>query len=1213
MPGLSQLQKFNSDLLNLGDEVKIRSMRSEKPVTVPIPKDIPDEDDSEDFKYGMPSLSEEEQQQADAAAAEMERAASDFSDIFGEEKSEEESGEPGANVPETAVPDMSELISPADLSFDDLDLSEFETPKKKKEPEKPKEIPIEDLDLEALLAPKPKAPEPEEEKPSSQVQPSQTEETDLFNEFMSPSEDNAEDEDLGLPKEFLKAQNKGSTDQSAEDLPFLESEEPEKTEEPEPPAESGFDFTSADEDFEEENSSVIDMNDGIPDEFNEKPDEKPVVKPEIVQEQPQTQPLEEDFTLPDFDEDFNFQDETEPPEQSEQTEQPDLNAPDEENFDLPDFDVSDFSKDEVTSESEQEHQDFDTASEENFDLPDFDENFPSSDETEQTEQSEQNDFPAEEKSEEMDFSVPDFGFSDFAGTDSQGSESLGLPDFDETGSTETVQDNTPPEVGHDIGQELGEDFGNLKISDYEGKIPEKKQEPSPHASVPEDEPVETFDTSAMEGLDFSNSQSDFELGKVDAVESDDDFFTIPGFSDTVTADITKKKAPVAIEEDESGKPKNTFTDAEYQRFKKNLAQYPLNIRIALEDLVVKNEFTDDAVFGILEKVLRKVPARQIATELEKMMDISLEVPRDFERRTAEEYEAYKKSLEYQLKNKIIPGAVLSAAAAIMIFCIFTITNTFIYRPLKAASLYKTGYALLEENQYPQSEDMFNMALSYRSVKKWFFRYAQGYRDHKQYDRARMMYKAVLQRYNHDKKAGLEWADMEHSDLYNYEEAERIVKREVLDYSINDYDGILKLGDIYLDWATEKDDSKYKNALEQYNLLETNYGASNLSQSRKMRYFIRTDNLREVLKYKEEFYPQKKALGAEDLTELSGYLLDKRYGKLRPAEESLRFYIEDVRDLLERALKADDTNPVALYNLGRYFEETGSDSLAVNLLERSIAAFENQNKRNRRETYKYINAYRLLGEEYRDSRNFIDAEETYAKGIDIFERERSSSGFESDENIGHLYSDLGDIDYFISLNNDDALVHYINAVENKYDTPSVRYKIGYINYNNKNYSAALGSFIESASHNPNDIHVLLSLGNTLTENGDINSAIGYYEDLMNKLNVERERQGVLLPQVRDDQFDLVDTYMKTSNNLGVALSRQAEKTGNSGLNASAIVNFQESIRAWDSLTRNQTTMIRLEGSNLAEQNVKYLTQPFSEYEPEIYTDIPRTLYGETIIK
>ena len=87
------------------------------------------------------------------------------------------------------------------------------------------------------------------------------------------------------------------------------------------------------------------------------------------------------------------------------------------------------------------------------------------------------------------------------------------------------------------------------------------------------------------------------------------------------------------------------------------------------------------------------------------------------------------------------------------------------------------------------------------------------------------------------------------------------------------------------------------------------------------------------------------------------------------------------------------------------------------------------------------------------------------------------------------------------------------------------------------------------------------------------------------------------------------YLKASNNLGVTLYRLARRTGDSSLNAQAMVNFQESMRAWDALTRNQTTMVRLGGSNLAEQNMKFVSHPLPEYEPAIYTALPRTLSGE----
>ncbi|MBQ2207931.1 MAG: hypothetical protein II413_12100, partial [Treponema sp.] len=82
-----------------------------------------------------------------------------------------------------------------------------------------------------------------------------------------------------------------------------------------------------------------------------------------------------------------------------------------------------------------------------------------------------------------------------------------------------------------------------------------------------------------------------------------------------------------------------------------------------------------------------------------------------------------------------------------------------------------------------------------------------------------------------------------------------------------------------------------------------------------------------------------------------------------------------------------------------------------------------------------------------------------------------------------------------------------------------------------------------------------------------------------------------------------------NNLGATLSRIANMSGNSEMNGQAIVALQDSLRAWDALSRNQETMVRLDSSNLAEQNIKYITRPDSEYSPEIYTKIPMLMDGE----
>lgn len=736
---------------------------------------------------------------------------------------------------------------------------------------------------------------------------------------------------------------------------------------------------------------------------------------------------------------------------------------------------------------------------------------------------------------------------------------------------------------------------------------------------------EIFDTTGMDGVDFGSQDSDsggnenspdggLDLGGGADFPMEGSDFEIPGFSDVAHAEPFKKtqepklQAPDfsgALEGD--GTPPNTLTDKQYRQFLKNLSRYPLNVRLAFEDLIVKNEFTDDAEFEIIEKILNNAPARQVAAALEKMLDVSIPVPRDFEHRTAEEYEAYKKSIQYQLRNKIIPGIFVGLATLLVLIGLFNFCRHCIYIPAKASGLYRQGYALLQQEAYPQSEMKFNAAVKYRPNKKWFFRYAEGYRDHRQYQRSADIYEKILRYFNHDKKAGLEYAAMELDDLANYERAEEIVRRELLDYHINDPDGLLMLGDVYLEWATEKDPSKFEDAREQYATLIHLYKPNDLYLSRMMRYFIRTDNLREVLQIKNTFDTRRKnPLGAADLTELSGYLLDKLYGKLPPAEEYLKSGIEGVRGLLIKAVSADPENPVALYNLSRYYIKTGENQFIEPTLRSAVSKFNSVRSIKPRDLYKYIDSYRLLGEHFVSRADYIQAQEQFTEGIALYTAERDNAGFAGTPQIGQLYEDLADIYYFVSGDYDGALADYAHSVELGNDTPQIRYRMGYVQYRNRKYADALSSFMKAGNGSSKDKNLLFAMGNTLSLRGDDYAAAGYYEALVSRLDGAVAERGILFPQKNASEYDIVNTYLAAANNYGVTLHRLAARTGSSSLNAQAIVQLQQSVRAWDSLTRNQDTLVRLEGSNLAEENIKYLTHPVPEFEPAIYVDIPKTL-------
>ncbi len=1196
MPGLNQLKKFSEDIREIGDEVKLRSQRGEKIAEIPLPQNISEEDDSDDFIIGLPDSNSDSQggrqgnELDDLANADPDVDFSALDSILG----------PQVTADEDALADFENdtLDSPEELSATD-------------DTNKTEKTPLEDMDLDSLLAPSGDSSESGETVPS-----------DGFEDL---GEINLNED---IPSSVLD--DDGVAQMNLE--PATATEEPLAEDLDEVPARENAEENAQSADINEALSGLGDLTDfASTGSFDNN----------------ETASDLGDLGSFDIDSLISGNDSASPddPASSENAASDD-SLPTVDASDIPDipagtddFDLASFASETGSAEDKpveeipaeeipaEEIPADDSPLEDSLAEPEIPADSPAAEELSASDSI----HDASSSSDTGDLSdlgnLDSFDMDSSSGADSLGDlgsfsiDSLIDGDGDAPSAEESVPDaaSMPDADGMKAATEAPDNpFGET------GEFPDATMDVPSDSS--EEATLEAFDTTGMEDVDFGPSKPDsadeFPSTDEGLSKDDDDFlldssFEIPGFSDTVTADMGKKKSGLDIVDFSKGKearPKNSLTEEEYVQFKKNLANYPLNLRIALEDFIARDEFTDDAIFEIIEKVLKKTSARQLATQLEKILDISISIPRDFERRSFAEYEAYKQSFQYQLKNRIIPAAIVGLILCFVCFGLFKAGQHFIYKPVMASINYKQGYTLLEANEFPQSEEKFWTAVSYKPVKNWFFKYALGYREKKQFERAAQMYRNILSYFSHDKIAGLDYAEMELYDRANYERAEEIVRREVLDYHINDADGILLLGDVFLEWA-EVDPSKYEKAKEQYLDLIQRYGGNPVYLSRMLRYNIRTDKLREVLTYKNMFYFSKqdkqnlKNLGPSDWTELSGYLLEKLYGTLSKNDEYLRSSIEDVLAMLNLAIKADPANPVGHYNLARYFIQNGNTEQAKVELERSLDLFDDVLVRTKKNVYREINATRILGELYAGGREYLRAQTLYTRGIDLYNEEHEAADLEGDANTGKLFADMGDLDYFISGELDDALYNYEKAIEIKNDTPSINYRVGSIYYGKKDYDKALVSFIKVSEKEPRDPNVLLSLGNVLSLRGDNFAAESYYSDLLKELDKTYARQKILLPQSDEDDYTTVDLYLKANNNLGVTLHRLAQQTGNSNMNAEAMVRLSDSIRAYDALTRNQQTMIRMEGSNLAAQNSKYITHPYPEFEPAIYTDIPRLLSGE----
>ena len=656
----------------------------------------------------------------------------------------------------------------------------------------------------------------------------------------------------------------------------------------------------------------------------------------------------------------------------------------------------------------------------------------------------------------------------------------------------------------------------------------------------------------------------------------------------------------------------SLSDEEYFQFLTQIESFPFNVQLAIQDYIANADDRPENKMDFIRFILAKNSLKKIAHKLEKILKKSIPIPRGFQRKSVEEYEREKRTFKYRFMHKILPVAVMSAIALILIFCISVLSWQFIYKPITSESLYKSGYAYLENGQYETAIEKFNKAGEYKRKKRWYFSYARAFRKKKQFTAAEKMYIRLIYDFNYDKQGGLEYADMLSTDLRNYEKAETVLRRRVLDQHVNDKDGLLALGDVYMNWADE-DPEKYDTAVKIYSRLIELYGENDTFLLRMMRYFIRTDNLAEVLNLKEHFASRITKIGAQNLTELGGYLLEKRYNPKPLDSERLRMQIDDVRLLLEKAVQADKSVPESYYHLGRFFIYNYKQDGAIENLTEAIKRFETESSMSARRTMYYVDAIRLLGEQLVTQKKYLDAQRLYADALNIYREYTAFKPLPPNQNIGKLYADYGDIDYFISHNFESALDSYQHAVKELYNTPSVNYRIGYIQYQQEDYQHAIEAMSLAYAEKAKDKNLLYGFGNAFFKRGDYFAAVAAYEQLLTLLNGKRARKEHVLTNTRPDDVAFIERYMHTANNLGATLNRLAERTGDSQTNGRALALYAEATRAWDALTRNPQTMIRAKSVGLAYLNTQNMLNAKSTYESEIYTDIPMILENERALE
>jgi tetratricopeptide (TPR) repeat protein len=792
---------------------------------------------------------------------------------------------------------------------------------------------------------------------------------------------------------------------------------------------------------------------------------------------------------------------------------------------------------------------------------------------------------------------------------------LDLPDFGESESEEEPEVEYPP-----FDVETTDTESDEEAFDFGGELPAGDE------AILEEVPGDAFDRFSPESGSLGE---EFDVGGGEEFGADEfgslDDFPIPGL-DIGIDDKAPGKGKKAGKKGKSSKGRESdvdeisLTPEELDLLQETLSSYPLNLRMACEELIAEQAVAPEQMSRLIMLLVDGAPAEETAALAGKILDKTIPIPKGYERRTGEDMEAEQSSFPYIFVHTFLPMLARFMAVAIVVFCAGYLSWQYIYNPIKAEKIYKLGIERIEAGEYTRANERFSEAYRIHPKKPWFYTYARAFRDSRQYTLAEEKYKELMyftasknKRGIPEKAAVLEYADMETNYVGDYQTADNLIWRNILDYFPNDKEGLLALGDNNLIWG-EYEKERLENAREAYAKLIELYGRTDPLLERMLKYFIRTDDLGQVLSLQSYFMAsEKKVISAATLAEMGGYFLDKRLEKVRGVPNEFLEYIGGIREILLRAIKQDPMLPESYYHLARYynyFENTTDERLTLDV---AVRVFEASKEESPKRIGYHINALRRYAEILIDGKEFFPAEENLVKGVNVYQNALSRRLLKPSPEYGRLYADLGDLEFFVKDGDMQAALDYYNSGEqNGWAPPEIQYRMGVAHYQMRQWGPALERFFEAFRELPFNRRILYALGNVSYMRGNYFAAQGYYDRLLEILDDDRSRFPVIAPTDDEDQLDVVERLMVAQNNLGVVLEALTERTGNTSYRSRAQGLYSDSERAWDVLTRNPVSMIRMRpspdimapGVNPAYLNIQNTLYPIPGYEHQFFLRVDR---------
>jgi hypothetical protein len=681
---------------------------------------------------------------------------------------------------------------------------------------------------------------------------------------------------------------------------------------------------------------------------------------------------------------------------------------------------------------------------------------------------------------------------------------------------------------------------------------------------------------------------------------------------------------------------------QFARLKKALESLPRNLKVAVQDLIGEGKAAGADLSKLISLLLGNASAQEIATLAGRISGKRIRIPAGYEKKTGVAFEAEQRTFAYAFRENILPLVRVVVLTVLVGGLLGFFGYGYVYKPLYAFTNYRAGYVQITNDRFTLANERFAHAAAVWPMKSWFYRYAEGFADKRQYVLAEDKYEDLLRRFGNDRKGILDYARMESTRLADYEKADTLLKR-LLDRTMYDYDALLATGDNDMEWGGRVP-AKLDDARLSYATLIEKYGVKDDLLFRMLRFFIRKDMGEEVERLRVYYASRPEVkVDPEAFAELGGYLVDHRR-------------LEYAQDVLFRADKVKPGLAEVHYNLARYYrivKSTGDEKLALDAVVRSL---KNTDPLTRKRLSIEIDTYTRRGEFFYRNGEFIAAEKDLQTAISLVEQNQRMKLIGKERLFGRPYAALGDLYYYVQSDLANASVQYQNAIANQFTDPGLSYKIGFIQYAGHDYKGALASFAstedqsaypsgneELASAAPGETgaaaerapagaaspaapavpataapplaqapqNLLFALGNCFFQRGDFFAAQGYFLGLLDRLESKKAAIGNLLPLEVPEHRALMDNLVKVNNNLGVTMIRLAERTGDRRKRSEALVYLTAAAQIADSLARAPDTVLRSETRSVPSLNMKGILYPTSDFVLQIFQALPKDLQAQSL--